>query len=407
MKNLLLFEWKKNVKRIHFFIIVLSVFFSCMLFFVFNHFENNKQIETNKQTYSKNIQAIEHVQDTIGAQLPEVELKKNQQMLDKQKQQRQIMDKGSDKEQLTSKIEKWNSDVIDQEKLIGVESSTSLPQVVKELTTQEYTLLLEKKVKPAYPLNSVIPETILSDFDKGDWQQYEQVNTKRKYDQGWLMLYAFFKSDMPFVAFLLIVFLFGSSVTLEYNKQHQHSRFLQIQGITYFPLLASKLITSLVSILLLLGTGLLAVLVSAYFFSDIGSLDYPILTYFFPSSLAPITYRWSTLGMYLVQAMSLFLLCSIFILVFCYVLGQFFKSELLSWLFGFTMIGISYIAPAKSWNPLYYFHIHEVVSGMGAYAANEESLTTQSGFLSVGIVLIVLFILGDFLNRRGRKYFFL
>lgn len=85
MKNLLLFEWKKNVKRIHFFIIVLSVFFSCTLFFVFNHFENNKQIETNKQTYSKNIQAIEHVQDTIGAQLPEVELKKNQQMLDKQK----------------------------------------------------------------------------------------------------------------------------------------------------------------------------------------------------------------------------------------------------------------------------------------------------------------------------------
>ena len=403
MKNLLLFEWKKSTKRIHFFVIILCVFLSCLFFFIFNHVENNKQIEMNKQFYSKNIQAVEHFQDTLGAQLPGAELEKNQQMIDEQKKQFQKMNQGSDKEQITSKIEKWHSDIIDQEQLIGAESSASLPQVVKELTLQEYSLLLEKKVKPAYPLNSVIPETILPDYDKVDWQHYEQVNTKRKYDQGWLMVYSFFKSDMSFIVFLLIVLLFGSSVTLEYSKKHRHSRFLQSQGVTYFPLLASKLITSFISVLLLLVAGLLAFLVSAYIFSDIGSLNYPILNYFFQSSLAPLDYRWSTLGMYLLQAISLFLLCVVFILAFCYVLGQLFQSELLSWLFGFTMIGASYIVPASIWNPLYYFHIHEVVSGMGAYAANQDSLSTRSGFLSVGMSLIVLFMIGGVLTTMRNK----
>ena len=400
MKNFYLFEWIKLTKRAKLKLILPLIF--CLTFGMFwlNHSQNIKQIDFLMEYRRERIRSDE---DYLKLDhLTPTDIKGMNEILEFNKKMMEIMENGTESEKIQVQIEDWERPIEGLIYSIGAENGTSLPSVVMEKTLEELYILKDKEISPDFPLTSILPETIIDNYSKIDLDAYYQVNGQRRYDQGWLSLYGFFKNHGHYIIYVLVVILFGASMTIEKSPKNNHLSFLKQQGITKSKLINIKLLVSMMWIFILLLIGFLAVLLSSTIFSKIGSLDYPILEYYFPSIMQSITYRWMPLWKYLLQAIALLVVSIFFILSLCFTVGQLFNSSFVLWLFAFFTLGLSFLLPAEQWNPLYYLNIHQVVSGIGKYYANQDFLTVNKGILLLLGSSIIL-LLGNYLLQKGQK----
>lgn len=371
--------------------------------FAINHWNNEKQVVDSVKAREARILSMEDTLNTDEVNFNETEKERFSLQVKEEKKKLEILQSDDDAKKTELKLLEWQSpDVISMDQMIGAEYPKMLSSVVKELTVQEYQLLLERNVKPMYPLTAHIPETILDFYTEQDWQSYYHLNYKRRYDQGWLAFYQFFRNNGSFLIYGLVVLIFGSSMALEKTSKHNHEDFLTQLNVTSMKLLFTKIVVSFFWLSVILLVSAATVLIAAYLFSDIGSLNYPILTYYFPSEYTPLAYHWTTLGDYLIKAVMLLSMSCLLILSFCFVIGRWVRSELVLWLIGFSFIGLAYLSPAQMWNPLYYLHTHEAVNGMGSFYSNQTHFSPEVGLLlhamSIGVILLFYYF-----TERGKK----
>lgn len=347
-----------------------------------NHQENQQQIQRLTQAEDDRIAAADQFFHSLSQeeqqdpqqQLLQEQMLKEKADLDKYRQ-------AEPAQQLKMKSDIWLDEfTMTFDKMIGAERSDALPYIVAQLTVAEYQQLMAKAITPDQPLTAVIPETIMGDYSKQDWAMYHQWNGERKQDQGWLSFYRFFKSQLSYLFLTIILLLFGGGMALERTAKQDHRAFLRLQGYDLRRIFLAKLAIALLTASTLILCGVAGVLVTSAIFGNTGSLAYPILSYYFPSEFAPLAYRWLPLSAYLLKAFLLLLVCCVFLVAVCLTAGRFLKSELVCWLVGALVLGLGFILPVNQWNPLYYFNIHQVVSGLGNYEAN-RSFSWGFGFV--------------------------
>lgn len=402
MKILLLFESLKLFKRNRLWLLFPALMLIIGTVFTINHWNNEKQIVDSVERQEAKVLSMIDTLTSNDNNFNEMEKERFALQIEEEKKKLEILQSDDDVKKTELKLLEWqNPDVISMDQTIGAEYPKMISSIVKELTVQEYQLLLDRQIKPMYPLTAHIPETLINFYTEQDWESYYYLNYKRKYDQGWLAFYQFFQQNGSFLIYGLVVFIFGSSMTLEKTSKQNHQGFLTQLNVTPTKLLFTKIVVSFFWLSVILLVSATTVLVTAYLFSDMGSLNYPILTYYFPSEYAPLAYSWTTLGEYLIKAVMLLLMSCLLIISFCFVIGKWVRSELIVWVIGFSFIGLAYLSPAQMWNPLYYLHTHAITSGLGSYYSN-QNFSSKLGMLLQVISMGGMFLF-YYLTERSKK----
>lgn len=402
MKILLLFESLKLFKRNRLWLLFPALMLIIGTVVTINHWNNEKQIVDSVERQETKVLSMIDTLTSNENNFNEMEKERFALQIEEEKKKLEILQSDDDVKKTELKLLEWqNPDVISMDQTIGAEYPKMISSIVKELTVQEYQLLLDRQIKPMYPLIAHIPETLIDFYTEQDWESYYYLNYKRKYDQGWLAFYQFFQQNGSFLIYGLVVLIFGSSMTLEKTNKQNHQGFLTQLNVTPTKLLFTKIVVSFFWLSIILLVSATTVLVTAYLFSDMGSLNYPILTYYFPSEYAPLAYSWTTLGEYLIKAVMLLLMSCLLIISFCFVIGKWVRSELVVWVIGFSFIGLAYLSPAEMWNPLYYLHTHAITSGLGSYYSN-QNVSSKLGMLLQVISMGGMFLF-YYLTERSKK----
>lgn len=402
MKILLLFESLKLFKRNRLWLLFPALMLIIGTVVTINHWNNEKQIVDSVERQETKVLSMIDTLTSNENNFNEMEKERFALQIEEEKKKLEILQSDDDVKKTELKLLEWqNPDVISMDQTIGAEYPKMISSIVKELTVQEYQLLLDRQIKPMYPLIAHIPETLIDFYTEQDWESYYYLNYKRKYDQGWLAFYQFFQQNGSFLIYGLVVLIFGSSMTLEKTNKQNHQGFLTQLNVTPTKLLFTKIVVSFFWLSIILLVSATTVLVTAYLFSDMGSLNYPILTYYFPSEYAPLAYSWTTLGEYLIKAVMLLLMSCLLIISFCFVIGKWVRSELVVWVIGFSFIGLAYLSPAQMWNPLYYLHTHAITSGLGSYYSN-QNVSSKLGMLLQVISMGGMFLF-YYLTERSKK----
>lgn len=402
MKILLLFESLKLFKRNRLWLLFPALMLIIGTVVTINHWNNEKQIVDSVERQETKVLSMIDTLTSNENNFNEMEKERFALQIEEEKKKLEILQSDDDVKKTELKLLEWqNPDVISMDQTIGAEYPKMISSIVKELTVQEYQLLLDRQIKPMYPLIAHIPETLIDFYTEQDWESYYYLNYKRKYDQGWLAFYQFFQQNGSFLIYGLVVLIFGSSMTLEKTNKQNHQGFLTQLNVTPTKLLFTKIVVSFFWLSIILLVSATTVLVTAYLFSDMGSLNYPILTYYFPSEYAPLAYSWTTLGEYLIKAVMLLLMSCLLIISFCFVIGKWVRSELVVWVIGFSFIGLAYLSPAEMWNPLYYLHTHAITSGLGSYYSN-QNVSSKLGILLQVISMGGMFLF-YYLTERSKK----
>lgn len=402
MKILLLFESLKLFKRNRLWLLFPALMLIIGTVVTINHWNNEKQIVDSVERQETKVLSMIDTLTSNENNFNEMEKERFALQIEEEKKKLEILQSDDDVKKTELKLLEWqNPDVISMDQTIGAEYPKMISSIVKELTVQEYQLLLDRQIKPMYPLIAHIPETLIDFYTEQDWESYYYLNYKRKYDQGWLAFYQFFQQNGSFLIYGLVVLIFGSSMTLEKTNKQNHQGFLTQLNVTPTKLLFTKIVVSFFWLSIILLVSATTVLVTAYLFSDMGSLNYPILTYYFPSEYAPLAYSWTTLGEYLIKAVMLLLMSCLLIISFCFVIGKWVRSELVVWVIGFSFIGLAYLSPAQMWNPLYYLHTHAITSGLGSYYSN-QNVSSKLGILLQVISMGGMFLF-YYLTERSKK----
>lgn len=207
-------------------------------------------------------------------------------------------------------------------------------------------------------------------------------------------LFRLFGLLFSFIGVVFFLFLFGDIVTKEGLGRNGPIHLLRTQPIKRYKILVSKFLTAIiVSFFILVCAGLFSIIVGCLF-DRFGDWQYPVLIYG-----EDRTFSFMGMGVFLVKAISMFMLILLFCFSILFLLSIWTKRVLVA--VGLTLATIfmgikmseelatSSLAP---YIPFQYFSVSEVLTNELALSLGNFNLTYWNGMISLSVASLILFV---------------
>ncbi|WP_096155607.1 ABC transporter permease subunit [Bacillus sp. FJAT-45066] len=440
LRNILIFEWRKLVRRKLFFqtnvVLLLLVFMGYYLL--------AQQSLEKEQAFIQNVEGtIEFYNNFTGA------LKIYKEEAERNEEHREFYEELIKEEELKIAYYKeyqalmrdalagyhnneWDkfyeyllhhNRVINQEEGIYklskiVHDYASVGRFTVGASIDEKLWMMEKNVRPIFP-GYFIP-TMHHYFQKDETDRYEdyiEANTKVDHS-GLYSLYLLFQHHVHLAPMLLLLFLLGGGLATERGKKRTLS-LLKTLPIAEKQLFFGKVLhSSMIATLNIFGLFSLVLLI-ATIFNRFGDWYYPILKYhsfsysnseeYTGSKVEGYGYEFLPLGEYLFHTIALTILVMLFLLTFTILLSVLLKNILSVFATSGILLVAGYVLTTQfltekaHLSPFTYFNIPKITNGELATIIDNQKINIVSGSAILSLTSIAFIILGYGILRFKNK----
>jgi ABC-2 type transport system permease protein len=374
-RHLLLFEYKKILKRKKNIIVFILLFFLVSGLLFLNNFVNQRTEMSKIENYKYQISQIEDAINRIPDNDKNLKSVKDieegfKYEIDLVKQQMEANKNGSWKKELELQVtlDKNLLQKLESGKVIG---GYPIPVIKSRIVMNEQ--LISKNIEPVNEISST----------KGIYFLKNIMNVL-----------------MGFTGIVLFIFIVGDILAVEFEKGT--IKFLFTQGIPRSIILNCKTIVAIsCSITILILVGLFS-FVSGSIFWGTGTIEYPI-----PIQIDGLT-TFISVGQYLVQCSILF----IFVLIFTITLAIFLSlitnsgilaislTIILSSVFFLGVNKYGYFASFSHFIPFSYFNIDNIIDGSLSFSLNNNNISFLFGILVLTIASVFVYSISIILIRK-------
>ncbi|HLS35065.1 MAG TPA: ABC transporter permease subunit [Bacillota bacterium] len=292
----------------------------------------------------------------------------------------------------------------------GLSSFTYLASI------EQYNWMKEHNLTPV--LQGRTPPYIWTVHDKflSPMEQLEWNRETRKFDNTGLFYIYTFLTTPSFLLFLaMLIFVLGVGMSAEKGSKRTLT-FLKTQPITISSVYLSKTwLSIIVGILITLGSWVVMILLGTLF-NRFGDLKYPILFYDPPSLVEQENYsgfvaneggfHFITMGKYLLETGSLFLVGVIFLIALSLFLSLIFRQSMTVFVLtvimsigGYLVGSMTKFSSIAHFLPFTYLNVGKIANGELAIVLENEGITLAMGFVALLVGATLLILLGWLYSR--------
>lgn len=287
-----------------------------------------------------------------------------------------------------------------------------------DVSIAEKEWLIEHNIQPVFG-GAFIPTIHDNWQDEPEWKKdWEETNQKID-NSGLFSLYLYFDKYFYFIPMLLFLFLLGAGFASEKGKKAT-LQLLKTQPITENNIFTGKTIqATLIALLSSLGLITLIILTGTVF-NRFGDWDYPILRYVSKRFMSTTEFTgirtfegggyFISLGNYLVESMTLFLIATLFLISLSIFLSLFLKSQMgvlattiLIGVVGYVGSNMLLIDKAHL-SPFTYLNIPKIINGEFSALLNNPSITFQNGMMMLFASILILYFIGHLLLSVKNRF---
>lgn len=277
---------------------------------------------------------------------------------------------------------------------------------------QEKLYLIEHQIEPVFGAD-YLPTIYEYEAD----EEGILFDNQRIDHSGLFLLYLLFDQYIYLILLLLIVGLLGMGLAEEYGK-YPTIRIVATLPFSQQRYFYAKLVHAVYRSLLL-GIGFVVfIVILATVFNRFGDWHYPILHYDHSSLIYNADYsgviadqngyHFISIGSYVLQAISLFSLVLIFLMILTHCLALFVKKTLFVYVLAAGLAGVGYgltvvvIPEFSHLSPFLYLNIPKILNGEQMIHLDNPAIQTGTGLLVLGISISLLLLLSSLASKKER-----